>query len=170
MSEKYYLAYGSNLNKKQMAYRCPDAEPVATGELHGWQLLFRGSKTGSYLTIERKTGGTVPFAIWKISEDDEESLDRYEGYPTFYRKEMITVTGKSVNDGLKRRYNALVYIMDERRPIGVPSTYYMRTCLEGYEDFGLPHRPLLRAEVFAYEEITRLKKKPISAIAGTKGA
>lgn len=28
MAEKLYFAYGSNINLKQMAYRCPDAHMV----------------------------------------------------------------------------------------------------------------------------------------------
>ena len=51
--KKYYLAYGSNLNVQQMKYRCPDAKPVGTAWIHGYQSLFKGSKTGSYLTIEK---------------------------------------------------------------------------------------------------------------------
>ncbi len=57
--KKFYLAYGSNLNVKQMQFRCPDARIVGTAEIPNYQLLFKGSKTGSYLTIEPKRA--VPF-------------------------------------------------------------------------------------------------------------
>ena len=53
MKEKrYYIAYGSNLNVPQMRMRCPHATILGTSNLKGWELLFKGSKTGSYLTIE----------------------------------------------------------------------------------------------------------------------
>lgn len=53
MKEKrYYIAYGSNLNVPQMRMRCPHATILGTANLKGWELLFKGSKTGSYLTIE----------------------------------------------------------------------------------------------------------------------
>ena len=39
---KLYLAYGSNLNKRQMAVRCPDAKPVGAAMIYGWELCFRG--------------------------------------------------------------------------------------------------------------------------------
>ena len=61
--KKFYLAYGSNLNMKQMQFRCPDARIVGTAEIPNYQLLFKGSKTGSYLTIEPKQGCTVPAAV-----------------------------------------------------------------------------------------------------------
>ena len=52
MSKKrYYLAYGSNLNKAQMQKRCPGAKPIGKGLLEGYELFFKGSKTGYYLTI-----------------------------------------------------------------------------------------------------------------------
>ena len=28
------------------------------------------------------------------------------------------------------------YIMHEDRPLGIPSQYYMKTCLDGYRSFG----------------------------------
>ena len=51
--KKFYLAYGSNLNVKQMQFRCPDARIVGTAEIPNYQLLFKGSKTGSLLTAMR---------------------------------------------------------------------------------------------------------------------
>ena len=96
MEKKYYLAYGSNLNMRQMSRRCPTAKPLGTATLEGWTLLFKGSKSGSYLTIEPKEGASVPVGVWEISERDEGYLDVYEGYPNFYyKKELeVTFTGK----------------------------------------------------------------------------
>lgn len=73
----------------QMAQRCPDAVYVGTAELKDYQLLFKGSQSGSYLTVEPKKGSTVPVLVWRISERDEHYLDRYEGCPSFYYKKMI---------------------------------------------------------------------------------
>ena len=72
MKEKrYYIAYGSNLNVGQMRMRCPHATILGTANLKGWELLFKGSKTGSYLTIEESEGGTVPVVIWEVTATDE---------------------------------------------------------------------------------------------------
>ena len=94
-------------------------------------MLFRGSKTGSYATVEPKEGSVVPVGLWKISPKDEKSLDRYEGYPSFYYKKDVVV---HTEQGL---IEAMVYIMHEDRPIGQPTEHYMDVCLEGYDDFGL---------------------------------
>lgn len=53
---KYYLAYGSNLSVAQMAQRCPDAVYVGTAVLNDYRLLFKGSQSGNYLTVEPKKG------------------------------------------------------------------------------------------------------------------
>ena len=129
--EKYYIAYGSNLNYIQMMIRCPKAKIAGTATLEGWELLFKGSKTGSYLTVEPKEGSKVPVAIWKITEEHERALDLYEGFPNFYYKKEIEVT---MNSG--KKINAFAYIMHEERPAGIPTRAYLKTCKEGYDYFG----------------------------------
>lgn len=52
--KRYYIAYGSNLNVRQMKYRCPTAKIAGTAVIRDYELLYKGSKTGSYLTIEKR--------------------------------------------------------------------------------------------------------------------
>ena len=47
MTGRRYIAYGSNLNRAQMALRCPDAKVVGTGEIKDYELLFRGNRNGA---------------------------------------------------------------------------------------------------------------------------
>ena len=42
ITEYLYGAYGSNLNKDQMSFRCPNAKAVTSYELKGHALKFRG--------------------------------------------------------------------------------------------------------------------------------
>lgn len=130
---KYYIAYGSNLSIFQMAKRCPTAKVVGTSILDDWRLLFNGPAT-----IERKKGYKVPILIWEIEPLDEESLDRYEGYPSYYRKEMldVEVNGKNIN--------AMVYIMNTNKE-HIPSDYYYRVLEQGYERFGFDKNILEQA-------------------------
>lgn len=150
MEKKYYLAYGSNLNVHQMAYRCPTAKIVGITEIEGYELLFKGSRTGSYLTIEKKEGGIVPVAVWEVTKDDEERLDIYEGFPDFYYKKQITITLQD-NKGRKTKTKAFVYIMHEDRLLGVPSASYVQTCMDGYNYFGFD-------KVYLKEAYTRSRK------------
>ena len=134
---KFYVAYGSNLNKTQMSRRCPDAKVFGTGYLVNWELLYHGSKTGSYATIARKQGCKVPVAVWEISEDDEKALDRYEGFPRFYQKHNVFV---KMGNGSKKL--CMVYIMFSGSVPGEPSPAYIRTVRDGYWDFNLDQRYL----------------------------
>ena len=154
---KYFLAYGSNLSVAQMLHRCPSAVYVGYSDLPGYRLLFRGSQTGSYLTIERIKKRTVPVLVWKVSDEDEAALDLYEGYPRFYRKETMKVMLRSfANPLVIDEVEAFVYIMDESRPLGRPSEGYYRICLEGYLRFGFDPAILERA----YRESAGAKKRP----------
>ena len=136
--KKYYLAYGSNLNVHQMKYRCPTARIVGTAVIRDYELLYKGSKTGSYLTIEKKKGSLVPVAVWEVTAADEHSLDIYEGYPNFYYKKNMKIrlseTGKTVD--------AFVYIMHEERRLWIPTPAYVSTCKFGYTIFGFDFKYL----------------------------
>lgn len=91
MERIYYLAYGSNLNIRQMKNRCPDAVRVGTSILNDYQLMFKGSKTGSYLTVEKSIGSKVPLGVFEINKRDLARLDVYEGYPAFYYRKQVNV-------------------------------------------------------------------------------
>ena len=154
---RFYLAYGSNLSVGQMLRRCPDAVYAGTAVIKGYRLMFRGSKTGSYLTIEKKKGRSVPVLVWKVSAEDEEALDLYEGFPAFYRKEDMAVELQSLSDGAPMgTIQAFVYLMDESRPLGKPSNQYLGVCLEGYRRFGFDAAILERA----YRESTGRRQMP----------
>jgi len=128
MSNQLYIAYGSNLNLEQMANRCPTAKVVGASKINNYRLLFRGSHAGAVATIEPYKGGSVPVLVWEITPADEVALDRYEGWPFLYRKEILKVrlNGKYVT--------AMVYLMHEGKPLGQPSCHYYSTILEGYKD------------------------------------
>ena len=141
--KRLYIAYGSNLNLKQMEYRCRTAKVYGKGILKGYRLLFKGSPGNAYLTIEA-AGNQVPVVIWEIKPDDEKELDRYEGYPNFYEKEEIKVeleTGE--------RVTAMVYIMTDkikdRIELNLPSKSYFEAVKEGYESFGFDLKYLHKA-------------------------
>jgi len=147
---KLYVAYGSNLNKEQMARRCPTAKIYGTGFLNNWELIYRGSKTGAYATIRRKKGSKVPVAVWEIEDIDERNLDIYEGYPKLYFKRNVMV---SLPAGLKK---AMVYIMEPSRLPGNPSKFYIDTIYDGYTDFGLDYQYLKDSLYLNNQEMKRL--------------
>lgn len=136
MEKRYYIAYGSNLNIPQMRMRCPGARIIGTSVVEGYRLLFKGSRSGSYLTIEPQEGASVPVAAWEVTAEDEAALDRYEGFPRIYYKKEMELPLKGIKTGKVRMRKVFVYIMHEDRPLGTPSGFYMETCRQGYRSFG----------------------------------
>ena len=126
MSKKQlYIAYGSNINLEQMAYRCPHSKVVGTSEIKDFELEFR-----SVATIVPKKGATVPVLIWELDDRDLPILNRYEGWPRLYRQEkmLFEMDGKS--------YEGMAYLMN-RGTISPPSPQYYNTILQGYRENGL---------------------------------
>ena len=124
-----YIAYGSNMVKHQMDYRCPDAVLLGIGDLPGYTLEFY-----SHATIEpdRSGGSSVPVAVWNISDHDESRLDSYEGYPSYYGKEQRTV---KMRDG--SQIEGMVYLMRAKYKHGQPDSYYCEDIKQAYIDLGL---------------------------------
>ncbi len=146
MKNTLYFAYGSNINLDQMADRCPDAQVVGPVVLEGYELLFR---RGGFATIQPCEESQVHGLLWSITPECERSLDRYEGYPRFYDKRMVTV-----RDTQGRSLSVIAYIMDERfREPMLPSDFYYKGILEGYRQNGLPVPELRKAWEHAVREV-----------------
>lgn len=137
---KYYLAYGSNLNEKQMKQRCPGAVKIGSTYINGYRITFRGNSHTGVANIEPRSGSRVPVGIWAVTNLDELALDRYEGFPTLYRKEHFTV---QLSD--QRTVIAMAYIMTSGRKWSKPSPYYLGVIKQGYKDFGFNNRNLMYA-------------------------
>ena len=131
----YYLAYGSNLNFKNMKKRCPKARPVhqlfgkRINRLENWKLVFN-----TYANIIPCKNSFVPIGLWKITRQCEKKLDLYEDFPNLYLKKYIEMFS----------IKAMVYIMRKRK-LKQPSTSYLKEIEKGYIDFGLDHNYLIRS-------------------------
>ncbi len=124
-----YFAYGANLNRDSMAYRCQGAKPYRPLTLRGWRLAF-----ANHATIVPAPGRSVEGMLWHLTESCEYSLDAFEGFPTYYRKRILA------QDGLE----FMVYIMNP--PLtGSPSAGYIDSIEAGYNDWGLDLSCLDRA-------------------------
>ncbi len=123
-----YIAYGSNMVREQMAYRCPYAKLIGTGYISGARLEFY-----LHATVE-KTGdqrNRVPVAVWEINENDEKSLDRYEGFPNYYIKETWPVR---MRDGSETE--GMIYLMKIIRQ-SPPTDQYYGDIEDAYRRLGL---------------------------------
>lgn len=132
-NKQLYIAYGSNINLEQMAYRCPHSKVVGTSEIKDYELEFRG-----VATIVSQKGATVPVLIWELDNKDLPSLNRYEGYPRLYRQEEMTfeLNGKTCT--------GMAYLMNYGE-LSPPSQQYYNTILQGYRENGLDEKYLQTA-------------------------
>lgn len=123
--KRLYIAYGSNINLEQMAHRCPNSKIVSKEMLKGYELEF-----GGVATIVPNDKSEVPILIWEIDGRDEHSLDRYEGFPNLYRKELFEIEV----DGEKKE--CMAYLMNKGQ-ISPPTSYYYNVINQGYEANGM---------------------------------
>jgi len=131
----YYFAYASNLSRKQMSQRCPDAQLKFVATLPNHKLIFAGwSKKwcGGVASIKPCEGEKVIGAIYEISERCLRSLDKCEGYPTTYGRENIIVF-----TGFDDPVEAITYVKVEQSDETQPSGEYLATIQQGYKDWDI---------------------------------
>ena len=153
---RLYLAYGSNINIGQMAFRCPTARQAGTAMLKDHELLFRGGRRGGVATVEPRTGSSVPVLLWNIKPKDEIALDRFEGFPHRYTKRMMDVE----LDG--RPVSVMAYVMTPGHDAGFPSQCYLDLIAEGYQRAGFD-LAILDAAVDRTEEVMQKEMEQLAA-------
>ncbi len=121
-----YFAYASNLSKEYMLSRCPNSYPIKKAALKGYKLVFN-----ELADIVIDENNMVKGAIYVISKQELDELDRLEGYPLLYDRIII-----EVEDDLGSRYDAFTYIMEEKA-LQAPPEHYYQLLLKGYEDWDL---------------------------------
>lgn len=124
-----YFAYGANIDPVAMSWRCPAAEPVGAFELRDWQLEFY-----SHATIEPSPGHSVHGVLWNLTKECEQSLDAFEGFPSYYTKRTWTQDG----------YWFFFYEMTDYKQ-GLPSSGYIHGIANGYDQWRLPQDSLQQA-------------------------
>ena len=142
---KLYAAYGSNINISQMVTRCPDAKFAGKGILNNYHLVFRGRRNNAHATIESKLGSFVPIALWDITPICESALDKHEGYPIYYRKDILAI---ETDNGLQ---DAMIYIMTDGKEQNNPNEVYFATIYNGYRYFGFDTNIIKNATVKLWE-------------------
>ena len=121
-----YFSYGMNTNLAQMARRCPTAVSLGAAVLPGFRFEFK-----SYATVEADINSEVDGVLWEIQPNDELSLDRLEGFPNYYNKQMVDV----LIDGIP--HIAMTYLMYPDEELAMPSLSYYNLVSEGYEAHGI---------------------------------
>lgn len=128
---EFYFAYGSNMNRRQMKYRCPNATLIGHAVLKGWRL-----SCDRVATIQPCESAQVDGALWSITPECLVSLNAYEGFPSLYRIERV-----STYINFREIHNVITYIMN-RNGNAAMSEWYKQSCREGAIECGVPVNPL----------------------------
>lgn len=142
-----YISYGSNMNLRQMDYRCPNSYVVCNGTLKGFKLVFN---VHADVIRTDNENDFVPVVVWNIADCDWENLDMYEGYPSYYIKETVNVI---LDNGKIEK--AVVYVMaDNRKGICRPTKNYFECIEEGYIENGIDVKYLYNALSYSFSHET----------------
>jgi gamma-glutamylcyclotransferase len=128
-----YFSYASNLNRKQMAERCPGSRPVFSATLPNYKLIFTGWSRqwkGGTASIKPVKSEKVMGAVYDISETNLKQLDKHKGYPAHYNHLKVTVW---TDDG--DPVEAITYIKTEQSQESKPSLEYLKSITQGYKDW-----------------------------------
>jgi gamma-glutamylcyclotransferase (GGCT)/AIG2-like uncharacterized protein YtfP len=147
-----YAAYGSNMNPKQMAQRCPHSPQRGTGWLEGWRLTFGGADIGwegSLATVVEQPGERVFVALYELSDSDEEKLDEWDGATLGYYRKLRVRVATLDGDVL-----AWLYVLNDYEG-GLPSARYLGILAEAAEAAGAPA-----------DYVLALRQRPCSSLGG----
>lgn len=114
-------------------FRCPHSRVVGTSEIKDYELEFRG-----VATIVPNKGASVSVMIWELDERNLPSLNRYEGWPRFYKQEKMSfeLDGKACT--------GMAYLMNYGE-LSPSSQQYYNTILQGYRENSLDEKYLQTA-------------------------
>lgn len=131
----YYFAYASNMNRKLMAERCPEASGKIVATLPNFKLVFTGFsrlQKGAEATIKGSKGDRVIGAVYEVSEAGLRKLDKYQGYPANYKHfdvRVFTDSGEAIE--------AVTYIQAAQQEQEKPAPEYLAIIQQGYRDWGI---------------------------------
>lgn len=125
-----YFAYGSNMDMKQMLERCPDAEFQGPAVLPNYRFALDEEGLATVVPCE---GKEVQGVMWRISEKDEQMLDRYEGVSLgCYKKEILKVRPQ----GYFSKFPMLTYVSQRRGNSGERRDGYIERIVNAAEEHG----------------------------------
>jgi gamma-glutamylcyclotransferase (GGCT)/AIG2-like uncharacterized protein YtfP len=131
------LPYNLTCNLKDI---CPSAEFLGINHMHDYALCYRDGM----LTAENKKGHIVDTPVYMIDADEEKHLDKKICSPGVKKSEL---TVSVIIDGRTVKRKALMYVMDSREPLSLPTPEYLRLCAEALAHVGIEFIPIFDAYI-----------------------
>ena len=143
----FYYAYGSNISEKRMTEeRKITFFSRKSAILKDYKLIFnkmsKNDNEIAFANIIKSEGDFVEGALYEINDTDIKRLDKFEGFPTHYTKDIIKINN----------IYAIVYIAN---PFWVkenikPTQFYLNYLLEG--------KDIMSEEYYNKLKLTETKK------------
>ena len=148
-----YFAYGSNLDERQMALRCPGGRMTGVAQLAHHRICFpRRSpiRNCAVASIEPYSGATVWGVTYELNGDDLKRLDQREGYDVALPEEQMRYKRISVKVVRLRgeAIDAYAYVAVPAPDPGLPSPSYLKQIVNAATVHGFPEEYLKTLKAF----------------------
>ena len=128
------FTYGINTNAEHMSRLCPTARKLGTAVLPNYSLVFK-----RHCDVETHQGAQCAGVLWEVDQEALDTLDTFEGYPTYYERKYVEVWFGT------ERVTALVYYMTPGHEYRLPSDGYFQDVRAGYINNGIDTTQLIYA-------------------------
>jgi gamma-glutamylcyclotransferase (GGCT)/AIG2-like uncharacterized protein YtfP len=161
MANRYYFAYGPNLNSRDWRTWCRDNEFPPDllrfrniAYLPDWELTFdyrSTSRRGGVLDLQRRVGQLVAGVVFEVAPGGWEALDKKEGAPNCYQRQSsiaLTPAGETIP------VTTYVVRSERREDFVAPTPQYVEVVRRGLVEHGLSERSLeaaVRGELVPWE-------------------
>ena len=118
-----------------MVKRCPHSPQAGTGWLEGWRLTFGGEDIGwegALATVVEEADQRVFVVLYEVPENDEQSLDRWDGATLGYYSKLKVRVATLEGDAV-----AWLYVLNDYEG-GLPSARYLGIVADAAESAGAP--------------------------------
>ena len=134
---EFYFAYGSNLFQKQMKKRCPSSVALYKATKINSRLCFplksKNRENMGVASINYELGSIVEGVIYRLSREDLEILDKFEGNGKRYTRKKIFIRLKDESKKLVWTYIASTAGSVEH----APSKNYLELIIMGAKEHKL---------------------------------
>jgi len=130
-----YFAYGSNMNQAQMHERCPGAKLLGVAKLKDYMLamtIYSPIRLCGCADVIQSSGDSVCGLLYKLTNEEQKSMDSFEGVPIYYRR--ITIEVHKDGEVLK----AYTYEVINKKDGLKPSKEYLSLIQNAASDFNFP--------------------------------
>lgn len=146
-----YLGYGSNLWQHQMSVRCPSSVYIGVARLRGYRWIINARGFANVVecpphhddddddlpTKEEEEEEEVYGLVYRLTSGDEAGLDKNEGVPWAYTKEIVEVEvwdKGGCESGKGKKEEVLLYIDRKRMVEDQPREEYVGRMNMGIRD------------------------------------